>query len=195
MREPCGFTLIELLIVCAIISILSAIAVPNFLEAQTRAKVTSAVSGMRTVAMGLESFRIDNGGYPARSSMAILPSLTRLTTPIAYLDEVPSDPFAVYLESKYTPIDWSLAYKLKNNFVRPFPYDYLRRDSMVTPWKEITSRSNTRWALRSIGPDRDPVWLSFPDAEAYDPTNGTASRGIIIFTGPGMGLDQPNKQP
>ncbi len=40
MRARTGFTLIELLIVIAIILILIAIALPNFMEAQMRAKVT-----------------------------------------------------------------------------------------------------------------------------------------------------------
>lgn len=59
-----AFTLIELLIVVAIIAILAAIAVPNFLEAQTRAKVSRAVSDMRTVATALEVYYIDNNKYP-----------------------------------------------------------------------------------------------------------------------------------
>ncbi|MCB9770557.1 MAG: prepilin-type N-terminal cleavage/methylation domain-containing protein [Candidatus Omnitrophica bacterium] len=44
-----GFTLIELLIVIAIILILIAIALPNFLEAQERAKVTRAKGELRSI--------------------------------------------------------------------------------------------------------------------------------------------------
>jgi len=44
-----GFTLIELLIVIAIILILIGIALPNFLSAQTRAKVTKVTGDMRSV--------------------------------------------------------------------------------------------------------------------------------------------------
>ena len=190
-----GFTLIELLIVVAIIAILAAIAVPNMLEARTRAKVAAATSEMRTVGVALESFRIDHSDYPSRTDMAILPSLRRLTTPIAYITEVPDDPFADTIENRYSPIDWSLAYKSRGSFIRPYPFDYLVRTSMVADWKPITSRPNTaRWALRSIGPAREPIWLGFPDTESYDPSNGTISAGIIIMTGPGLRLDQPNKE-
>lgn len=59
-----AFTLIELLIVVAIIAILAAIAVPNFLEAQTRAKVARVQSDQRTYSTALETYYIDNNSYP-----------------------------------------------------------------------------------------------------------------------------------
>jgi prepilin-type N-terminal cleavage/methylation domain-containing protein len=55
-----GFTLIELLIVVAIIAILAAIAVPNFLEAQVRAKVSRSKADLRTIVTAMEAYQIDN---------------------------------------------------------------------------------------------------------------------------------------
>lgn len=62
-----GFTLIELLIVVAIIAILTAIAMPNFLEAQTRAKVSRAKSDILALTTATEAFRVDHGDYMATS--------------------------------------------------------------------------------------------------------------------------------
>lgn len=56
-----GFTLIELLIVIAIILILIGIALPNFLEAQERARVTRAKTLLRTIETAINAHIIDFG--------------------------------------------------------------------------------------------------------------------------------------
>jgi prepilin-type N-terminal cleavage/methylation domain-containing protein len=62
-----GFTLIELLIVVAIIAILAAIAVPNFIDAQVRSKVSRVLSDLRSTRTAVESYAVDNSKYPRMS--------------------------------------------------------------------------------------------------------------------------------
>jgi len=62
-----GFTLIELMVVIAIIIILAAIAIPNYLTMTARAKRSRVASDMATVATVLETYKTDWGKYPTGS--------------------------------------------------------------------------------------------------------------------------------
>ncbi|HUT23537.1 MAG TPA: prepilin-type N-terminal cleavage/methylation domain-containing protein [Sumerlaeia bacterium] len=59
LRAGGALTLIELLIVVAMIAVLAAIAVPNFLEAQVRSKVSRVQNGQRAIATAMESRFVD----------------------------------------------------------------------------------------------------------------------------------------
>src|SRR5512133_1923096 len=97
MSRKSAFTLIELLIVVAIIAILAAIALPNFLEAQTRAKISAVHSDMRTLTTALEAYRADTNAYPPALNAFLPPNpeteTWRLTTPVPYLTQIPRDIF------------------------------------------------------------------------------------------------------
>jgi prepilin-type N-terminal cleavage/methylation domain-containing protein len=74
-----GFTLIELMVVIAIIIILAAIAIPNYLTMTTRAKKSRVASDFAAVATALETYRTDWGKYPiGSSSEAVLTSSTTI---------------------------------------------------------------------------------------------------------------------
>ena len=65
-----GFTLIELMVVIAIIIILAAIAIPNYLTMTKRAKNSRLASDMSTLATVLETFKTDWGAYPLGTAAA-----------------------------------------------------------------------------------------------------------------------------
>ncbi len=107
-----GFTLIELLIVIAIILILIAIALPNFLEARIRAQVTSAKGELRSLQNAVTSYCVDRkippadgferSGFwglpldPRYGNAAIEGDLTiwaQITTPVKYVTNLPRDEF------------------------------------------------------------------------------------------------------
>lgn len=205
-----GFTLIELLIVVAIIAILAAIAVPNFLEAQMRAKVTRAKADMRTLATTIETYRIDNNEYSTDCGNGAGGGIYRpyrirdghsnppanftigfeLTTPIAYITsaEMLLDPFK---KGKWD-------YYKTSTVVRGREYYFfmnipLRRKKNGNPNSySNTFRATGAWALWAAGPDG---WCNnipgggefsevgyIPRRIQYDATNGTISNGDIHRT-------------
>jgi len=200
MKIKHGFTLIELLIVVAIIAILAAIAVPNFLEAQVRAKVSRARADMRTEATALESYNIDFNAFPRQFDAFTHPTpyFTRgnwhehipstLTTPVSYLSTIPLDPFKpltpypppnpkAYVQGRhfYFATDFSIkALGLTSGGVYNF---YKKTDNLAG-----------KYVIFSYGPDRiyynEPVTGTGMKTEGqyidYDSTNGTLSKGNII---------------
>ena len=174
MRRLSAFTLIELLIVVAIIAILAAIAVPNFLEAQVRSKVSRIRADQRTMSTALEAYAVDHNKYPIRRDKwdqpALSPNLAPpykekiydpdagqetaavglhvITTPISYLSSIPRDLFdspAAALVQPGQPFSDAIDY-----------WDPLQVDRMIS---SLTGRTlvigrGRGYLLLSVGPDQ-----------------------------------------
>ena len=202
-RRGLGFTLVELLVVVAVIAILAAIAAPNFMEAQVRAKVARAVSDLRAIAVGLETYAVEMGNYPPDDRVYNNTPI-QLTTPIAFLTNARLvDPFGAYEVSSihgdlarfytyfhiYKPADAEAYFDLKLPTGEGVDLDF--------PTCNPGAREKYgQWRMLSYGPDRsyplpeytvggdpsdkyDVLWGSdIP----YDATNGTRSYGNVLWT-------------
>ncbi len=201
-----AFTLIELLIVVAIIAILAAIAVPNFLEAQTRSKVSRVKADMRSLATGMESYYVDYNRYFPTFRLNASQSRSwiwgYMTTPVAYMTSVPNDPFNISEQDPdnrvitvwgpdYIDGETTINHRDGTNatigdvevrsatFFDPYP-NYVEDPNSGNGGGEMTKRNF--WVMISWGPDQifDILNPSFPaPLNPYDPTNGTISNGDI----------------
>ena len=195
-KKAIGFTLIELLIVVAIIAILAAIAIPNFLAAQTRAKVSRVKGEMRTLATALESYNVDYNCYarayrPPYINICSL-RMSMLTSPIAYITKIPKpDPFG---DTKYYPAEYdSYDYFDEASYIdlrlgQGHDLNYIKARWGGHTWGRA-------WRLVSPGPDRVQTFAAnvfdndgyYPTSNGcpayYDPSNGIVSNGDIIRFG------------
>ena len=69
-----GFTLIELMIVIAIIGIITAIAIPNFISYRRKARIAGAAADIKNFEKGFIAYALDEGDFPDDSHI-ILPDL------------------------------------------------------------------------------------------------------------------------
>ena len=208
-----AFTLIELLIVVAIIAILAAIAVPNFLEAQVRAKVSRIKADMRTGATALETYAVDNNKYPeelpiGNNGFLSTISLYRLTTPISYISS-----FGAFIDT----FNRQENVGVQPGFENGQPMLYANYENFAQN-RNLGPKTFRAWGINSLGPDKrlgrstvpsglgagtgltgpwaennDPVYFGIPAGGPdtavdltnciYDPTNGTVSPGDIYRVG------------
>ncbi len=195
MKAQRAFTLIELLIVVAIIAILAAIALPNFQEAQVRAKVSRVKADMRTLSTALEAYCLDMGQYPQSVDNGWARWVYQLSTPVAYINPaLYYEPFENHRGPASQHKHWYYYYGFNEMQVLN---THTEGDLYLTSDVHGGSRRIEWWMLMSVGPDQErnnngagtvvawnnliapAIFCTF----IYDPTNGSTSAGDILRAG------------
>ncbi|MBI1390298.1 MAG: prepilin-type N-terminal cleavage/methylation domain-containing protein [bacterium] len=197
MDRKNAFTLIELLIVVAIIGILAAIAVPNFLNAQIKAKVARVQADFQAFSVALETYSLDNGKYPVVNNCGAvddpmlfsgLMALRPLTTPVSYMSTLYKDPFNEDGEaltpggSQLNPLGY---YWYMDRYGRSYG------GCGATAGSRFFQNKNQQWSMKSVGPDKQENVNGFLGSNEqgyvtilYDMTNGLNSLGDVYRFGP-----------
>ncbi len=185
-----GLTLVELLVVLGIVGIPFAIAVPNLLSAQVRAKVSRAKADLATLSGAVELYAVDQNEYPPNDGRYNVTPV-ELTTPVEYLTRRDlEDPFAVHLEDGRWGIEacwYTYARIVAQPWSRPSP----PIEGVDHPFYNPGAfEKYGKWYQLSIGPDGlysgltegRGNWPTYLFDVPYDPTNGTVSFGNIFRT-------------
>jgi len=182
-RKEEGFTLIELLIVVAIIGIIAGIAIPNFLGARTKARVTRAFADMRAIADALEMYYVDNTTYPAVPDEEgdPIPGLSP-----TYMTSQPNDPFSgavyrYYNNDDDTPTAWLLVSH------GPDGSSDVTEATAGFVWADATRVGGQLGGpdgARDANGDLYGYNLEAGDGGWYDPASGTTSDGDLGRGGP-----------
>jgi prepilin-type N-terminal cleavage/methylation domain-containing protein len=178
-----GFTLIELLIVVAIIAILAAIAVPNFLEAQTRSKVSRVKADHRSLATAIESYYLDNNQYPMFFGGSTPPTNARSANELA--NPLPAG-IATSRTFALAPVNSNRPSTITTpiSYFTSYPADPFA-DTRGLPFRYF---SNTRgWILGSFGPDADQGTNGDGDIAwgqgTYNPADNALAVSGFTFSG------------
>jgi type II secretory pathway pseudopilin PulG len=201
-----AITMLELLTVVSIVSVLAAISVPNFLEAQVRSKVSRTHVDMAAVTLAMRAYRADHGTFPPlpeplEQSLQLLATLPpgQTSTQTLLVDPSQHDRRTELLFGYQTHLTTPVAY------LGAIPVDTFV--SRQNNWAPVPPRTVPHMPLglmhlttvpgtvRTAAYGFEPgiiTWSSGPALQIkswnlanggwlpYDPTNGTVSGGILV---------------